>query len=183
MEGWREEEGAEGMPEKTPVEREIRLGDLAVIDDEVEVDGERVESESRQAMEAELKEGVLLPELLAVLPGTFVDETREASVTFPETYSEPKLAGKEATIRVTVRGVKEKVLPALDDPLAKILSNGAQETADAYREAVRDDLEKSVRAMEKLEREQEVVRALVEAPTVSLPEPLVHPHPPSKPTP
>ncbi|HKB33647.1 MAG TPA: trigger factor [Candidatus Dormibacteraeota bacterium] len=167
------EEVREPMAEITPVERELRLGDLAVIDVEVEVDGERVESESRQAMEAELKEGVLLPELLAVLPGTFVDETREAGVTFPETYSEPKLAGKEATIRVTVRGVKEKVLPALDDPLAKILSNGAQETADAYREAVRDDLEKSVRAMEKLEREQEVVRALVEASSVDVPEALV----------
>ena len=167
------EEVREPMAEITPVERELRLGDLAVIDVEVEVDGERVESESRQAMEAELKEGVLLPELLAVLPGTFVDETREAKVTFPETYSEPKLAGNEATIRVTVRGVKEKILPVLDDPLAKTLSNGAQETADAYREAVRDDLEKSVRAMEKLEREQEVVRALVEASSVDVPEALV----------
>lgn len=167
------EELREPMAEITPVERELRLGDLAVIDVEVEVDGERVESESRQAMEAELKEGVLLPELLAVLPGTFVDETREAKVTFPETYSEPKLAGKEATIRVTVRGVKEKILPALDDPLAKTLSNGAQETADAYRVAVRDELEKSVRAMERIEREQEVVRALVEASSVEVPEALV----------
>jgi trigger factor len=94
-------------------------------------------------------------------------------VTFPETYSEPRLAGKEATIRVTVRGVKEKILPALDDPLAKILSNGAQETAEAYREAVREELEKSVRAMERIEREQEVVRALVEASSVDVPEALV----------
>jgi trigger factor len=167
------EELREPMAEITPVERELRMGDLAIIDVEVEADGERVESESRQAMEAELKEGVLLPELLAALPGTFVDETREAQVTFPENYSEPKLAGKEATIRVTVRGVKEKILPVLDDPLAKTLSNGAQETVDAYREAVRDELEKSVRAMEKLEREQEVVRALVEASSVDVPEALV----------
>jgi trigger factor len=116
---------------------------------------------------------VLLPELLAVLPGTFVDETREAKVDFPETYSEPKLAGKNATIRVTLRGVKEKVLPPLDDALAKILSNGAHETVDSYREAVRLELEESVRAMEKLEREQEVVRALVEASSVDVPQTLV----------
>ncbi|HLQ16761.1 MAG TPA: trigger factor [Candidatus Eisenbacteria bacterium] len=163
----------EPMAEITPVEREARLGDLAVIDVEVEVDGELVESESRKAMEAELKEGVLLPELLAVLPGTFVDETREANVTFPETYSEPKLAGKNATIRVTVRGVKEKVLPPLDDALAKVLSNGAHETVDSYRESVRQELEESVRAMEKLEREQEVVRALVDASSVEVPQTLV----------
>src|SRR6202171_900521 len=145
------------MAEITPVEREARLGDIAIIDVEVEADGEVIESETQKAMEAELKEGVLLPELLAVLPGTFVDETRAASVTFPETYSDPKLAGKHATIRVTLRGVKEKILPPLDDALAKLLSNGAHENVESYRESVRQELEESVRAMEKLEREQEVV--------------------------
>ena len=161
------------MAEITPVEREARLGDIAIIDVEVEVDGEVVESETQKAMEAELREGVLLPELLAVLPGTFVDETREAKVTFPETYSDPKLAGKNATIRVTLRGVKEKVLPPLDDALAKILSKDAHDTAASYRESVRQELEESVRAMEKLEREQEVVRALVEASSVEVPQTLV----------
>jgi trigger factor len=167
------EELREPMAEITPVERELRLGDLAVFDVEVQVDGEVVESESRQATDGLLKEGVLLPELLAVMPGAFVDESREAKVTFPENYSEPRLAGKEATIRVTVRGVKEKVLPVLDDPLAKILSSGALETAEAYREAVRVELEESVRAMEKLEREQAVVTALVDASSVEVPEALV----------
>jgi trigger factor len=167
------EEVREPMAEITPVERELRMGDIAVFDVEVEAGGEVIESESRQATEGELKEGVLLPELLAVMPGAFVDEPREATVTFPENYSEPRLAGKEATIRVTVRGVKEKILPVLDDPLAKILSSGAQETAEAYREAVRAELEESVRAMEKLEREQAVVTALVEASSVEVPEALV----------
>ena len=161
------------MAEITPVEREARLGDIAIIDVEVEVDGEVVESETQKAMEAELKEGVLLPELLAVLPGTFVDETREAKVTFPETYSDPKLAGKNATIRVTLRGVKEKILPPLDDALAKILSEGKHETVESYRESVRQELEESVRAMEKLEREQEVVRTLVDASSVEVPQTLV----------
>ena len=161
------------MAEITPVEREARLGDIAIIDVEVEVSSELVESESRKAMEAELKEGVLLPELLAILPGTFVDETREAKITFPETYEDPKLAGKNATIRVTVRGVKEKILPPLDDELAKILSNGAHESVETYRESVHKELEESVRAMEKLEREQAVVRALVEASSVDVPQTLV----------
>ncbi len=161
------------LAEITPVEREVRSGDIAIIDVEVEVDGEFVESESRKAMEAEIREGVLLPELLEVLPGAFVDEAREARVTFPETYSDPKLAGKEATIKVVVRGVKEKIVPALDDPLAKVLSYGAHETVEAYRESVRAELEESARAMAKLEREQAVVKALVEASSVDVPETLV----------
>src|SRR5438309_4069304 len=163
----------EPMAEITPVEREARAGDVAVIDIEVEVDGRVIESESRKSTEAEVKEGVLLPELLAVLPGTFVDETREASVSFPETYSNPELAGKQATIRVTLRGVKEKVLPQLDDALAKSMTNGKQETADAYRSAVRQELEESAAAVVKMEREQAVVKALVDASEVEVPEALV----------
>jgi trigger factor len=163
------EDVREPMAEITPVEREVRTGDVAVIDVEVEVDGKIVESETQKSMEAEVKDGVLLPELIAVLPGTFVDETREATVTFPSDYSNEQLAGKEATIRVTVRGVKEKVLPPLDDALAKSLSNGKQQTVDEYREAVRRDLEESAVAVAKMDREQAVVRALVEASSVEVP--------------
>jgi trigger factor len=163
----------EPLAEITPVEREARLGDVAVIDVEVESEGSLVESESRKAMEAELKEGVLLPELLAVLPGTFVDETREATVKFPDDYSEPLLAAKDGTIRVTLRGVKEKVLPPLDDDLAKQLSGGKQETVDDYRAAVRADLEEAARDMAKMAREQALVKALVETSRVEVPDALV----------
>ena len=161
------------LAEITPVEREARTGDLAVIDVEVEVDGNVVESETRKAMEADLKEGVLLPELLEVLPGTFVDETREASVKFPDDYSDPQLAGREATIKVTLRGVKEKILPALDDALAKQLSNGKHENVESFRASTRAALEESAKEMAKLEREQAVVKALVEASSVDVPVALV----------
>ena len=163
----------EPLAEITPVEREARMGDIVVMDVEVETGGELVESESRKAMEAELKDGVLLPELLAVLPGTFVDETREASVRFPEDYSEPKLAGKDATIRVTLRGVKEKVLPPLDDEVAKQLSGGKQENVADYRAAVRADLDEASKAMARLAREQALVKALVDSSEVELPDALV----------
>jgi trigger factor len=163
----------EPMAEITPVEREVRMGDLAVIDVEVEADGKVVESETRKATEAEIKDGVLLPELLAVLPGAFTGESREARVTFPSDYGTPELAGKEATIRVTVQGVKEKVLPELDDALAKSLSGGKQETADAYKQAVRDELEESAKAVAKMELEEAAVKALVDASSVEVPEALV----------
>jgi len=152
---------------------EVRTGDIAVIDIEVESGGQVVESETRKSTEAEVKEGVLLPELIAVLPGTFVGETREASVSFPANYSNPQLAGKDATIRVTVRGVKEKVLPPLDDELVKSLTSGKQETVEAYKQAVREELEESAHAVEKMDRESAVVKALVDASSVEVPEALV----------
>jgi len=167
------EDVREPMAEITPVEREARMGDVAVIDVEVEADGAVVPSESRSAMEAELKEGALLPELLAAIPGAKVGETREATVTFPDDYGEPRLAGKEATIKVTVQGVKEKVLPALDDELAKQLSGGKQETVEAYRTSVREELEASAKALAQMAREQAIVKALVEASAVDVPDTLV----------
>jgi trigger factor len=163
----------EPMAEITPVEREVRMGDIAVIDIEVEVDGKLVESESRRSTEAEVKDGVLLPELVEILPGTFTGDTREAKLHFPDDNSNPDLAGKDATIRVTVQGVKEKVLPPLDDELARGLTNGKQETADAYRSAVREELIESAAAITKLEREDAALRALVDASSVEVPETLV----------
>jgi trigger factor len=163
----------EPMAEITPVEREVRAGDIAVIDIEVAVDGKVVESESRKSTEAEVKEGVLLPELVAVLPGTFTGETREAKVHFPDDNSNPELAGKDATIRVTVQGVKEKILPPLDDALAKSMTNGKQETAEAYRNAVREELVESAAAITKLEREDAALKSLVDASRVEVPETLV----------
>ena len=161
------------LAEITPAEREARLGDVAVIDVEVDVDGTVVDSETRKAMEADLRDGVLLPELLEVLPGTFVGETRSASVKFPDDYSEPQLAGKDATITVTLQGVKEKILPPLDDALAKQLSNGQQETVEAFRASTREALEKSAREMARLEREQALVMQLVDASSVDVPVALV----------
>ena len=163
----------EPMAEITPVDREARSGDVAVIDVEVEADGQVVPSESRQAMEAELKEGVLLPELLETIPGAKVGETRSVTVKFPDDYGEPRLAGKDGTIKITVQGVREKVLPDLDDALAKQLSDGKHETVEAYRGATREQLEESAKELAQLAREQAAVKALVDASEVDIPDALV----------
>jgi len=163
----------EPLAEITPVEREARNGDVVVIDVEVDVDGTVIDSETRKAMEAELKEGVLLPELLGVIPGAKVGETRSALVKFPDDYSDPLLAGKEATIKVTVQGVKEKVLPALDDEMAKQLSNGEHENVESFRTSTRTALEDSAKEMARLDREQALVKGLVESSSVDVPVALV----------
>src|ERR1700736_1594050 len=164
----------EPMAEITPVDREAREGDIAVIDVEVEAEnGSVVPSESRQAMEAELKEGVLLPELQTAIIGAKVGDTRSTTVKFPDDYSEPMLAGKDGTINVTLQGVKEKVLPPLDDALVKQLTDGKYETVDAYRAATREQLEESAKAVAQMAREQAIVKALVDASSVEIPDSLV----------
>jgi trigger factor len=167
------EDVREPMAEITPVEREASIGDIVVIDVEVEAGGVVVPSESRQAMEAELKEGVLLPELIEAIKGAKVGDTRSATVKFPDDYGEPMLAGKDGTITVTIQGIKEKVLPALDDALAKQLSEGKHETVEAYRNSVREQLAESAKQLAAMAREQALVKALVDASTVDVPDALV----------
>jgi trigger factor len=94
-------------------------------------------------------------------------------VTFPDDYSEPRLAGKDGTIKVTLRGVKEKVLPPLDDALASQLSDGKQQDVAAYRTATREQLEESAKAVALMAREQALVKALVDASTVEVPDALI----------
>jgi trigger factor len=163
----------EPMAEITPVDREARIGDIVVIDVEVEAGGVVVPSESRQAMEAELKDGVLLPELMEAIKNAKVGDTRSATVKFPDDYSEPMLAGKDGTIKVTIQGIKEKVLPTLDDALAKQLSEGKHETVEAYRSSVREQLEESAKSLGQMAREQALVKALVDASKVDVPDSLV----------
>jgi len=156
-----------------PVERPLQAGDIAVLDLDVLVDGEAIADEERRASEIEVREGVLIPQLLEVLPGAAVDETREAQVDLPADHTNPVLAGKQATVRATVRGVKEKHLPELDDELAKELSDGRAENVEAFRAAVREDLERTAKQVEQLAFEQAVVKAAVEGSQVEVPDALV----------
>jgi trigger factor len=163
----------ERLAEIEPVEREVRIGDVVVADLEVLVDGVAAPSESRKATEVEVVEGSVIPELLAALPGTRVGEVATADVTLPEEHPDPDLRGKPAQLQVTVQGVKEKRVPELTDEVAKELSGGQHDTADAMREAVREDLVAQAGRLDELSFEQAAVRAVVEATQVELPEALV----------
>lgn len=161
------------LAEIEPVEREVRLGDVIVADMDVEVDGKEVPSEARRAMEAEVKEGVLIPELVAALAGKQVGETAEAEIQLAEDHVDPELRGKQARLRMTVRGVKEKRVPELTDELATQLSNGEQTSVLAFRGAVRADLEENAKRLDELNFEQAVLKAAVDGSELEVPQSLV----------
>jgi trigger factor len=163
----------ERLAQVEPVEREAQVGDVVVGDLRVTVDGEEVASESRTASEIELREGVVIPELLAALPGRKVGEVAVAEITMPEEHPDPDVAGKAAKLEVTVQGVKQKTLPELSDEIAEQLSDGEQKTADDLRRATRDDLIEQARRLDELAFEQSAVKAVVEAAQVDVPHSLV----------
>jgi len=74
------------------------------------------------------------------LRGTQAGEVREFDATYPDDYAQKSLAGKTFRYRVEVQSIKKKVVPALDDELAKSVSES--ETLADLRTTLRADLEK-----------------------------------------
>jgi trigger factor len=163
----------ERLAEVEPVEREAQLGDVVVGDLKVTVDGEEVASESRAASEIELREGVVIPELLQARPGRKAGEVAVADITMPEEHPEPELQSKPARLEVTVQGVKQKTIPDLTDEVVVQLSGGEQQTAEDLRRTVREDLVEQAHRLDELNFEQAAVKAVVEAAQVEVPESLV----------
>jgi trigger factor len=77
--------------------------------------------------------------LMAMEPG----QTREFTLTYPADYAITEMAGQAVQYTVTLKAIKRRVLPALDDDFAKDL--GDFDTLDALRARVREDLEHEAR--------------------------------------
>ncbi|MEK4230172.1 trigger factor [Solibacillus sp. FSL H8-0538] len=100
-------------------EEAIVLGDTATIDFEGFVGEEAFEGGKGEDYALEIGSGSFIPGFEEQLVGVKAGEAKDVVVTFPEEYHAAELAGKEATFKVTVKEVKTKVLPELNDEFAK----------------------------------------------------------------
>ncbi|HEX3511405.1 MAG TPA: trigger factor [Solirubrobacteraceae bacterium] len=105
------------------VERPAADGDFVVIDyigrhADGDEQGEAFEGGEGRDQLIELGSGNLIPGFEEALRGAKAGEERTVEVTFPADYGAPQLAGRAAAFAVTVKEVKEKQLPAVDDELA-----------------------------------------------------------------
>jgi trigger factor len=169
----RVEELLDSQSSLEPVERPVQEGDVIVADLDVSTEGKEVPSAGRRAMEMEVKEGVLIPELREAVIGKSTDEVAEAEVDMPADAIDTELAGKRVNMRLTVRGVKQKNVPPLNDRTAETISNGEQKTALELKIAVRKDLGEQAKAFDDLAHEQQVLQAVVDGSKVEVPATLV----------
>ncbi|MBE9041733.1 trigger factor, partial [Oscillatoriales cyanobacterium LEGE 11467] len=107
-------------------ERPAQMGDVAIVDFEgrlaPETQGEETEpfaGGTAEDFEVELVEGKLIPGFVEQIAGMKLEEKKDIQVTFPEEYGNEELAGKDAVFAVTLKELKEKELPELDDDFAK----------------------------------------------------------------
>ena len=109
----------------------VENGDTAVIDFEGFKDGVAFEGGKGENHPLEIGSGSFIPGFEEQLIGMGVGEEKEIEVTFPENYQVADLAGQKATFKVKVHEIKSKVLPEIDDELAKDINvDGIETLAD-----------------------------------------------------
>lgn len=118
-----------------PVDRPVRLGDVATIDYEGKIDGVPFDNGTATGQQAEILEDRFIPGFAAGIVGMKAGETRDVPAKFPDPYGAPELAGKDAVFTIAVHEVKESELPALDDEFARRVSQ--QETLAALKDDLR----------------------------------------------
>jgi trigger factor len=154
------------------VERPAQDGDFAVLDFVGTVGGEPFEGGEARGYLLELGSERLVEGFEEQLAGASAGEEREVRVTFPEDYRAENLAGQEAVFAVTVKEVKEKRLPELDDELAA--EAGGFDTLDELREDIAQRLREAREREIDAEFREAAVDAAADAAEIDLPHSLVH---------
>ncbi len=158
-----------------PIEdRGAEMGDVALVDFKGTLStGEEIEGGSATDFEVELVEGKLIPGMVEGIVGMKPEETKEVSVTFPEDYPQEDLAGKPAVFSITLKELKTRELPELDDDFAEEASNGEFESMDALREELVKQFQEQAENRTKNNINEAIVAALLEQSSLEVPETLI----------
>lgn len=155
-------------PEKP---RAAKEGDVASIDFDVEVDGKVIDDAGAKDFQVELGTGNLIPAIDEALQGKKAGDMAEAEVEMPEAHPHPALKGKKATFKITLKDLKERVLPEADDEFAKDL--GEYDTLAELEKDLGERLEKQLKEQADNSVAEQLVKALVAKNPIPLPPSLV----------
>jgi trigger factor len=152
------------------VERAAAKGDFVVMDFAGSLDGEPFGGGEGRDQMVELGSGRLVPGFEDQLEGASAGDERTVSITFPEDYPSEELAGREAEFAVTVKEVKAKELPELDDELA---AEAGFDTLDELREDIRERISEVQQTRIEAEFREAALDSAVKNATVEIPDALV----------
>ena len=119
-------------------EREARMGDLANIDFDGFLNGERFDGGKSEGYELELGSNSFVPGFEEQIVGMKVGEEKDLDITFPQEYT-PELAGKSVVFKVKLNGLSYNELPELDDEFA---GDNGFDTLDEYKADIRANIKK-----------------------------------------
>ena len=151
--------------------RAVKDKDQVIIDFEGFVDGEAFEGGKGTDYPLTIGSHSFIDNFEEQLIGAKIDKEVEVNVTFPENYQAANLAGKPALFKVTVKEIKVKELPKLDDDFAKDVSEF--ETLADYKADIKKNLTDKKKEDAKKERQSRAVAKAVENASMEIPEGMI----------
>lgn len=151
--------------------RTVKDKDQVIIDFEGFVDGEAFEGGKGTDYPLTIGSHSFIDNFEEQLIGAKIDKEVEVNVTFPENYQAANLAGKPALFKVTVKEIKVKELPKLDDDFAKDVSEF--ETLADYKADIKKNLTDKKKEDAKKEKQSRAVAKAVENASMEIPEGMI----------
>ena len=157
-----------------PVEgRAAQKGDIAVLgfNGTYSDDGSEIEGGSADSMDVDLDNGRMIPGFIEGVIGMNVGENKSVDCQFPEDYPKDDARGRKATFAIELKDLKTRELPELDDAFAKQASE--KDTMADLRKDLEQRLKDDAERRQTSNRNDGLVKALVEQLEVDLPEALI----------
>ena len=152
----------------TVEDRAVKDGDITTLDFEGFVDGVAFDGGKGENYPLTIGSGAFIPGFEEQLVGAEIGKEVEVKVTFPEDYQAENLKGKDAVFKCTVKEIKEKQLPELDDEFAGEVSEF--DTLAEYKEDVKKTLTEKKQKDAKNAKENAAVDAAVAVCEMEIPE-------------
>ena len=150
-----------------PADAAVKKDDFITLDFEGFVDGTPFEGGTGEDYPLQIGSGSFIPGFEDQLIGAKVGEEREVNVTFPEDYHAENLKGKAAVFKCTVRSIKSRELPELDDAFAKKASKF--ETLAELREDIRKNLREGAERQAENDRRTKAIDMATDNCTMEIP--------------
>jgi len=165
----------EGMAQLVPVEGrfDAQEGDFAVIDHEGTVEGAPFPGSKAEGVTVRVAPGEFVEGFIPGLAGKRLGETLTVEEAFPAGYRVEALRGKVAHLAVTLKALKSRQIPSLDDELAKDVGLEGVDTLDQLRARIREDLEKREKRRAEAELRESLIRAALEKNDFEVPPALI----------
>ena len=153
--------------------RAAKLGDIAVVSFEgiYKHSKEKIEGGSSESMDLELEKNKMIPGFVEGIVGMKIDASKKLNLKFPDDYAHEDSRGKEAIFEITLKDLKIRELPDLDDSFAKQSAN--KETLKELKKDIETRLKENFKENQKNIKNDALIDALAKELDVEIPKSLI----------
>lgn len=154
------------------VEREAQKGDVVIVDLKKLADPKMIlKQDAFPNSEVDLGNNTTVKEFIEAIPGMKAGDEKEIEVKYSDDYSDKRFAGAQIKYLCSVKAVKERILPEVDDGFAK--QTGQAQTVLELRLNIRESLRRQKEDVQARVQKREITRQICEFNPVPIPEGMI----------